>query len=199
MLELFGYLGSLLVVVSLMMSSVVKLRMFNTVGSAISAVYALVIHSYPLALMNICIILINLYNLFRLFSSDKHYDLIESRGDEAYLKYFMDYYRKDMGEYFPDLPEDGLAGDRAYIVCCDAAPVGLLMGRLDREGTLEVAVDYAVPSYRDCSIGTYLYAQLEGRGVKRLVCRSCGPKHIPYMKKMGFVRRDGIYERRLKQ
>ena len=47
LLELFGYLGSLLVVVSLMMSSVVKLRVFNTIGSICSAAYALLSTPIP--------------------------------------------------------------------------------------------------------------------------------------------------------
>ena len=47
MIELVGYLGSALVVASMLMSSVVKLRVINTLGSGIFAVYALMIHSYP--------------------------------------------------------------------------------------------------------------------------------------------------------
>ena len=35
MIELVGYLGSALVVVSMLMTSVVKLRVVNTIGSAI--------------------------------------------------------------------------------------------------------------------------------------------------------------------
>ena len=34
-LELFGYLGSLLILVSMLMTSVVKLRIINLIGSAI--------------------------------------------------------------------------------------------------------------------------------------------------------------------
>ena len=44
-IELAGYLGSVLVVVSMLMSSVVKLRIINTAGSIISATYALIIQS----------------------------------------------------------------------------------------------------------------------------------------------------------
>ena len=41
LVELFGYLGSVLVVVSMLMASVVKLRVINTFGSVISGTYAL--------------------------------------------------------------------------------------------------------------------------------------------------------------
>ena len=39
-IEIFGYIGSALVVVSMLMTSVVKLRVINTVGSLISGTYA---------------------------------------------------------------------------------------------------------------------------------------------------------------
>ena len=61
MIELFGYLGSTLVVCSMLMASVVKLRVINMIGSVISGIYALIIGSFPLALMNFCLIIINFY------------------------------------------------------------------------------------------------------------------------------------------
>lgn len=66
LIEMFGYLGSILVVISMLMTSVKKLRIVNSVGAGIFAVYALIIHSYPTALMNTCLVLINLYNLAKM-------------------------------------------------------------------------------------------------------------------------------------
>ena len=68
--ELFGYLGSCLVVVSLLMTSVMKLRIINTIGSTISGIYAFIIGSFPLVLMNTCLITINVYNIFKLKKSE---------------------------------------------------------------------------------------------------------------------------------
>ncbi len=70
-IELFGYLGSVLVVVSMLMTSITRLRLVNTVGNVISLIYALIIASYPLALMNVCLILINLYYLIKLNKAQK--------------------------------------------------------------------------------------------------------------------------------
>jgi len=52
--------------VSMFMSSVVKLRIINTAGSVISGIYALISGAFPLFVMNICIIVINIYNLIKL-------------------------------------------------------------------------------------------------------------------------------------
>ena len=65
-IEIFGYIGSVLIVVSMFMSSVVKLRIINTAGSVISGIYALISGAFPLFVMNICIIVINIYNLIKL-------------------------------------------------------------------------------------------------------------------------------------
>lgn len=79
-IEMVGYLGSILVVVSMLMSSVIKLRIINTTGSGIFAIYALIIHSYPTALMNFCLVGINVYNLVRLMRTDQSYDLIDAKS-----------------------------------------------------------------------------------------------------------------------
>lgn len=196
-IELVGYLGSTLVVVSMLMSSVIKLRVVNTIGSVVSVTYALIIHAYPLALMNICLIIINCYNLAKLLKSKKHYDLIPVGTDDAFLGWFLAYYGQDIRNYFQEAEKAAETSDTAYIVCCDAAPAGLLLGKVRENGLLEIAVDYSTPTYRDCSVGKYLYSRLPEEGIRKLVCSGECEKHKDYLEKMGFVRKDGVYEKLL--
>ena len=84
-IEAVGYLGSGLVLVSFLMSSVVKLRVVNTAGSLIFALYALIIRSYPTALMNVCLVLINLHFLWRLRRDDPSYRLVALAPGEGYV------------------------------------------------------------------------------------------------------------------
>ena len=115
MIEMIGYLGSALVVLSMLMSSVVKLRVINTIGSGIFAAYALMIHSYPTALMNFCLVVINVWNLIKLRQKDQRYELVEEAQGNGLLDYLLSYYREDIQTYFPAFSED--AGmDRAYVV-----------------------------------------------------------------------------------
>ena len=197
MIEMIGYLGSALVVASMLMSSVVKLRVINTIGSGIFAAYALIIHSYPTALMNVCLVGINIYNLVKLNRKDQSYDLVEGAQGEALLRYLLDYYGKDIRTYFPGFSPDSGA-DRAYIVCCGGTPAGVLLGRDSGQGTLQVLLDYSTPTYRDCSIGAYLYARLPSKGFRTLVFTGEEtPAHAAYLTKMGFVKRDGAYVKEL--
>lgn len=71
MIELVGYLGSLLVVVSMLMTSVIRLRIVNSIGAGIFTVYALIIQSYPTALMNFCLVVINIYHLTRMYKDKR--------------------------------------------------------------------------------------------------------------------------------
>lgn len=196
-IELVGYIGSTLVVVSMLMSSVIKLRVINTLGSCISAAYALIIGSFPLALMNICLIIINVYNLFRLLKSENHYDLIDGRADDPFVKYFLDYYGKDIQKFFPDINAKLRSADTAYMICCDSSPAGLLVGKKKGKGAVDVFLDYTTPMYRDCSAGTFLYAGLAKKGVRKLLYSGKSQNHEGYLKKMGFVNENGVYIKNL--
>ena len=197
MIEMIGYLGSALVVASMLMSSVVKLRIINTIGSGIFAAYALMIHSYPTALMNVFLVGINVYNLVKLSQKDRSYDLVEGTWGEGLLRYLLDYYREDIQTYFPGFTPD-CGADRAYIVCCNGNPAGVLLGIDGGQGTLQVLLDYSTPTYRDCSIGTYLYSRLPSRGVHTLVFSGKESQaHAAYLTKMGFAKKDGAYVKNL--
>ncbi len=191
-IELFGYLGSTLVVVSMLMASVVKLRVINMIGSVISATYAFIIGSFPLALMNLCLIAINAYNLVRLLRVKNHYDLIETTAEEGFVRYFLDRHEADIRHYFPEFCAQTAVG-KAYVTCCNGNPAGVVLG-CEAEDTLEVALDYTTHTYRDCSVAAFLYPQLARKGWRALrFAGVCAPQHETYLKKMGFIRvQDGF-------
>lgn len=64
-LEVFGYIGTALVLLSMMMTSVVKLRVVNMAGSLISMIYAAVCHTWPVVALNLGLIVINTVQLVR--------------------------------------------------------------------------------------------------------------------------------------
>ena len=100
-IEAIGYVGSALVLVSFLMTSVFKLRVVNTIGSLIFMSYALIIHSYPTAIMNFCLVLINLHFLWKMRSEGKEYDLVRVQNDDSYLDYILKKYDSDIKDCFP--------------------------------------------------------------------------------------------------
>lgn len=74
-LEIFGYIGTVLVVLSMLMTSMLKLRIINMCGGLISLIYAILRNTWPVAVMNFFIITINLVQTIRqLRQKDKSTD-----------------------------------------------------------------------------------------------------------------------------
>lgn len=64
-LEIFGYIGTALVLMSMMMNSLTKLRLFNIAGSVISMIYAVFCSAWPVVFLNFGMIVINVIQLIR--------------------------------------------------------------------------------------------------------------------------------------
>ena len=195
-IEIVGYIGSALVLISFLMASVVKLRIVNAVGSLIFAVYALIIRSYPTALMNVCLVAINLRFLWKLRSKAPEYRLLRLAPGERFVEFFLQSHGEDIAAFFPERSWKGEKTNRAFMVCHGDAPAGLLLGT-QNEDVLEVALDYSTPAYRDASVGRYLVKHLPGEGVKLLRYANAEEAHVEYLKKLGFELREGVYEKRL--
>ncbi|GIU52260.1 MULTISPECIES: YgjV family protein [Shewanella] len=65
--EWVGYLASVVVAISLMMSNIKKLRWWNLIGAALFVAYGLAIGAIPVALVNFFIVLIDIYYLVKLY------------------------------------------------------------------------------------------------------------------------------------
>ena len=197
LIEIFGYIGSALVVISMLMSSVVKLRIINTVGSVISGIYALISGALPLVLMNACLIIINVYNLFKLLKTKQEYDLVKGKAGDGTLNYFLEHYKDDIKVYFPNFKYNESLINTVYVIFCNASPAGVLLGKDKGNGELEISLEYTTPAYRDCSAGKYLYSELAKKGVKKLVFAEKAEKHESYLKDMGYKQVNGSYVKTL--
>lgn len=70
-IEWVGYLASIFIVISLTMTSIIRLRIINSIGCLLFVIYGLTVKAYPVAISNAIIVLINLYNLYNLKKSGK--------------------------------------------------------------------------------------------------------------------------------
>ena len=196
--EIMGYIGSALVLISFLMTSVVKLRVVNMAGSIISCTYALIIGSYPLALMNFALVLINLHFLLKARqTSEKHYTLVETQKSDAVLRHLLLKYTEDILACFPGLKVDPDTVDDAYLILCDDAPAGVVLGK--REGdTLHLLLDYSLPPYRDHSLGRFLLEAFPRKGIRTLIFTGPTEKHRGHLEKMGFeAQPDGSWMKTL--
>ena len=198
LIEAVGYIGTALVILSMLMTSVVKLRVINTAGSIFSFVYALIWHTYPVAVMNICLILINLYNLAKLFKPNKHFDMIVVKPEDSVLQYFLKRWAEDLKLYFPEFDRKAPDADRAYFVFCNGNPAGAFLAKETEAGVLDIALDYTTPIYRDCSVAKFLHSKLPEKGIHTL-CFSqiVTQEHSKYLRNMAYSRENGVFLKKL--
>ena len=71
LLDWVGYVATVLCIVSLMMSDIKKLRWLNLIASAIFAVYSVIMATYPVALTNGIIVIIDIYYLVKIYQDEK--------------------------------------------------------------------------------------------------------------------------------
>ena len=70
-LEIFGYLGMALVLLSMMMTSLKWLRIINMSGAITCAIYGILTNTWPTAWLNIGLLLIQIVQLIRLQKKEK--------------------------------------------------------------------------------------------------------------------------------
>ena len=195
-IEMVGYIGSALVLLSFLMVSVYKLRVVNSLGSVVCVIYGMIIHAYPTVVMNLCLIAINVYYLVKMINTEKNYDLVKVDGDEGVTKYTIDRYKDDIAKCFPGISMDFSKANAAYVVCHDGKPVGVTLGILENR-ELNLLLDYSIPEYRDFSIGKFLMNNLKAEGVQKLIYEGSDENHKEYLKKTGFSESNGRYEKLL--
>lgn len=65
LIEWLGYFASVMVAISFLMKSINKLRFVNILGAICFVIYSAAIKAWPVALINIFTICVNIYNLSR--------------------------------------------------------------------------------------------------------------------------------------
>lgn len=155
--ELLGYVASVLIAVSLMMSAVVKLRIINLFGSSAFAIYGVLIGSLPVSLMNGAISLINIYHLLGIMRSKEYFELLRVPPESAYLHHFLQFYEKQIRRFQPKFDFQAKPDWLPIFVLRNAVPAGLILGRRTAQNCFRVELDFAIPKYRDFKIARYLF------------------------------------------
>ena len=190
---LIGYLGSALIVTSLAMRSILKLRWIGLAGACAFVAYGYLIGAWPIVWTNAVIVLIHLHFLGQVRRSKEYFKVLEVRLDSRYLRYFLDHFADDIESTWPGFEYRPEPDVHALFILRDLVPAGLLMARDMGDETLDVQLEYAIPGYRDFKIGRYLYARgaLRGLGYLRAVARPVGQRAERYLSRVGFSRPSG--------
>ncbi len=201
--ELIGYLGSGLVVASLSMKSILRLRLVGLAGATVFSTYGALIGAYPIVITNLVIVGIHVYFLRQLLGSKPVFTVLEVRQGSRYLEHFINHYAEDIRNFLPDFHYEPRADRYRAFILRDMVPAGLFICDTDGTETGQVQLDYVIPAYRDLKVGRFLYSSnssiFADPRITHLESPPGTPKHSGYLERIGFRPVDGqdIYRLRL--
>ncbi len=191
LLDWLGYIASLVILISFLMSSIKKLRWINLFGAFMFSVYGFMIGSMPTGFMNLGIVAIDIYYLYKMYLSREYLRIMPIEQDTEYLNYFLDFYKKDINKFI-DLSKLNITDSKIKLYLLrNMNPAGIFVCNEYDNYTLEIVVDYVIPLFRDFKIGSFVFGKQKtyflSKGYKRFVVFTENIEHIKYLKKMGFT------------
>jgi len=195
LIDWIGYAGSVIVAVSLTMSSIKKLRWYNLVGAAVFSFYGFTIGALPVGILNLFIVLVDIYYLFKMYSQKDAFKSIVVDPTDPYLDYFLDFYQSEIKEFFPGFDKSILKDEElgrtpfVMLLLRNAVAAGVFIG-LKNNHILYLHLDFVTAQYRDLKTGDFIYetniSLIKEQGIKQLICTTENDYHKKYLQKMGF-------------
>ena len=172
-LDVFGWLGSGLLVFSLLQTRILRFRILNLAACLSLVLFNVLIQVWPMVGMNVATSSINVWFLVKLLRErhdDTAFDVLQVEPDDAYFRHFLAVHAEDVTAFHPayvgvepdDLAFQVLRGDET---------VGVVLIRRDGD-VARVQLDYVTPRFRDFSPGEFVWRRtprLRERGFRRVV------------------------------
>jgi hypothetical protein len=188
--EIIGYVASCLLLLAMMMTSVIKLRILNTIGCILYIIYGLKIGSYPVALMNAAISCVNIVHITKGLFSKHVFKLLSIKNDDSLVEPFLAHYKSDIDKNFPEFTFSGHPYSCSFMIVRNMNIAGIFLANDMGNGTLLVELDYVIPMYRDSKVGKFLFndnrSVFKEHGFKKIVAISGSAYHARYLKNVGF-------------
>jgi hypothetical protein len=207
-LEIVGWIGSILVIVSLTQARVLRFRWLNLAGAVLAVIYNVILAIWPFAAMNAVIAVIDIYWLRKLVG-ERHdptaYSVVEVGPGDAYLGHVIGVHLDDIHTFQPsyavpssDSPLEGDGRRWAFLVQRAEETVGAVVVRDVGLGTAVVELDYVTPRFRDFTPGEFVYSRsgvFAEHGVRRLVADKELATQTAYLLSVGFRDEAGAWIR----
>jgi len=186
-IEWIGYVSSIVILISLTMSSIVKLRWINLLGAILFSIYGALIGAIPVAVVNFGIVLIDIYYLWIIYKDKEVFALVDADIGSALFQHFLDSNREEIEKQIPiaEIQES----DKSFYMLRDNNLAGVIIGNIDNR-EMNVKLDYVTPRYRDFKLGKYYFIEnaktLKQKGIQVVKASAKEEEHQVYLEKMGF-------------
>jgi len=188
---LLGYLASVLLAISLLVTNDIRFRWLNSLGCLSFILYGVVIGASPVILTNSLLLVINVIYLIKIYRTTENFDLLEFEPKDLIIRKFLKFYRKDIRNYFPEYSIDETSDQIRFAVLRDLVIANIFAAQIDEEGTAFVKINYTVEKFRDYKVGRFIFEKenkyLFEKGVKQIAYEKVLNKnHEQFLKVMGF-------------
>jgi hypothetical protein len=188
-LEIVGWIGSVLVVLSLAQARVWRFRVMNFAGAVLATFYNGILGIWPFAAMNGIIAVIDAYWMVRLKRESQlpsaAYELLELPPDSAYVRHFLKIHGEDARRWYPQFNPD-IPLEASILIMRGDETVGLVIIEKTEDGTATVSLDYVTQRFRDLTPGRFVYSDsglFDRLGVNQIrIAHGDGD----YLQRMGF-------------
>ncbi len=156
-LEIFGYIGTALVILSMMMTSVIKLRIFNMCGALISLIYAVCVNTWPVAVLNGCLLCINFVQTVRHFKKkEEDVILVRAGANDPTVKHLLGIWQEDVLKYYSSLNLQEMKGEETHILYVGEKAIGFFVSAHgDEQNKSDIL--YLAPAYRTEAMKTRVF------------------------------------------
>lgn len=89
-IEWFGYSASFVVLLSLMMSSLLPLRILNSIGAVMFMLYGVFIGALPVFVLNAGIVGVNIFYIYKYLTCKQKFTLLKTSISNPFVKYFLE-------------------------------------------------------------------------------------------------------------
>ncbi len=197
-LDALGWLGSALLVFSVMQARVLRFRVLNLLACLVLIAFNAALEIWPMVAMNVALAAINVYFLRRLLT-DRHdenaFEVLEVAPDDRFLHHVLEIEAASIRKYQPVLIWDASSpASRSFLILRGHETVGVVLVTDTGDGTAQIALDYVTPRFRDFSPGEFVWRRshlLQDHGFSRVVTP---PGMVnPYYERIGFIRQGDSF------
>lgn len=203
-IQILGYGASFIIFISLTMKSIIKLRVLNAIGCLLFVIFAFKTGSWPVVVMNIGIVFIDMYYFYKMMQIKDNFEILEVEKDNEIVRYFLDKNKQELTALFGNEVFNKSEKIAFYFRNNDIA--GLLAYTVKDTQTGKTAglfIDFVVAKYRDLAVGKHFFIDdlsfWKQQGVTTFAVERPGENHMRYLERLGFTCNDnsGIWAKSL--
>lgn len=157
-LDLIGWIGSALLVWSLLQARVLRLRALNLVGCLVLIGYNAALAVWPMVGLNVVLTVINVWYLRKMLATrhdEQTYQVVEVGVDDQFLAHTLRVHAADIARFNPGFRWGGHAARRsAFLVVRADEVVGVVLSHAEGDDVAQVDLDYVTQRFRDFTPGS---------------------------------------------